>query len=108
MEFGQLIRTRLKCTKDIIVWIKSQDMVFINGKMDGLTRGISKMTSVMDLVNFMRVKNVCIEDTGKMDNRQIKKAQEIQAIYCFKTQCQKHSQKHHHKFTTEKPAAHKN
>jgi len=32
-----------KCTKDITVWIKSQVMAFINGKMVGCIKEISKM-----------------------------------------------------------------
>ena len=57
MGFGDLAMILIKSIRDIILWIKSQDMGFINGTMDGLIRGIFKMILEMVLVNFMMVTN---------------------------------------------------
>lgn len=53
MEFGGLAVILIKNIRDIILWIKSQDMGFINGIMDGLIREISKMILEMVLASFM-------------------------------------------------------
>lgn len=39
-------------------------MEFINGKMDGCTKGISKMTIGMDMGNFSMAKNACTKVIG--------------------------------------------
>lgn len=39
-------------------------MEFINGKMDGCTKGISKMTIEMDMGNFLMEKNACTKAIG--------------------------------------------
>jgi hypothetical protein len=57
MGFGDLAMILIKSIRDIILWIKSQDMVFINGTMDGHIREIFKMILEMVLVNFMTVIN---------------------------------------------------
>lgn len=44
-------------------------MEFINGKMDGCTKGISKMTIGMDMGNFLMGKNACTKVIGSMDNK---------------------------------------
>jgi hypothetical protein len=55
MEFG-VLKTLIKNIKDSIAWIKSQVMVFMNGKMDGLTKEIFKMILEMGLDNFTKAK----------------------------------------------------
>lgn len=107
MVFGVLMRTLHKFTKVIIVWIKSLVMGFMSGKMDGFTKEISKMIYVMDLVNYMREINAFIVGTGRMVNKQIRKLQVVQEMYCLKTQCQKLLQRHHRKFITENLVVHK-
>ena len=40
MVFGHKEHNQMKNIKDIIVWIKNQDMEFTNGIMDGFIREI--------------------------------------------------------------------
>jgi hypothetical protein len=55
MEFG-VLKILVKNIKDSIAWIKSLVMVFMNGRMDGLTKEIFKMISEMGLDNFTKAK----------------------------------------------------
>lgn len=100
--FGAIMKTRHRFTKGITVWTKNQVMVFMNGKMDGFTKEISKMTYAMDLENYMKEVNAHIVDTGKMENKQIKKSQNSVKISYWTHQCQRLLESHHHSFITEK------
>ncbi len=43
-EYGAQTNSHAKCTRDTTVWIRSQVMEFMNGKMDGFIREISIVT----------------------------------------------------------------
>lgn len=73
MGYGVQDNICKKNTKVIIVWIKNQVMVSMNGKMVGFTKEILIMTSEMEQDNFMTVKNLYTEAFGETENSLMKK-----------------------------------
>ena len=73
MGYGVQDNICKKNTKVIIVWIKNQVMVSMNGKMVGFTKEILIMTSEMEQDNFMTVKNLYTEAFGETQNSLMKK-----------------------------------
>ena len=69
MDYGVLVNKMIvKNIKDIIRWIKNLGMVFINGKMDGLIKEISKTTIEMGMENYLMEIYVYTVVSGKMEN----------------------------------------
>ena len=73
MDFGPLIMINqlkvVKNIKDTMQWIKNQDMEFINGKMVGFTKEISKMTIEMATDSYLITIKAYIGAIGKMVNK---------------------------------------
>ena len=73
MDFGlSIIVNQMKVEKDIkdtTQWIKNPDMGFINGKMVGFTKEISKMTIEMATDSYLITIKAYIEAIGKMVNK---------------------------------------
>ena len=69
MVYGVWAKNPLRFTKGIIVWIKSQDMEFINGKMDGYIKEILIMIIEMVSESYIMEINWFIEDFGIMESK---------------------------------------
>lgn len=60
----QITLNFVNAIKAIILWIKNQDMEYINGRMDGYTKETFKMIIEMDLDSYIKDKNACIKVIG--------------------------------------------
>lgn len=61
--------TTIRFTRDTIIWTKSQATEFMNGKMVGFTKEISKMTIETGTGNSSMDNNAHIEDFGLMASK---------------------------------------
>ena len=70
MVCGKRAAKVYRCIKATTRWTKRQAMEFTCGKMDGATKVIFRMTTVMDMVNcMMESVTLTTEVIGRMESR---------------------------------------
>ncbi len=95
----------MRFIRDIIAWIRSLDMEFINGRMDGYIKEILIMTWEMVSGNCMKVWSLFTEAFGIMENSQMKKPE---TTINYSPLDRRHLPKRHLRFIIGRLVVHKN